>query len=79
MIFTKEKKYLLPSLMLFIYCFLVIGQNTEAKSFDSLYGAKVVCYMNEIEEPTKSTITDNLWWYSANAFPICKSKILYNS
>ena len=57
----------------------MIVQNTEAKSFDSLYGAKVVSYMNEIEEPTKSTITDNLWWYSANVFPICKSKILYNS
>ena len=70
MFFTKERKHLLPSLLLFFYCFLVVGQNTEAKSVDNLIGAKVVSYVNEIEEATKSTITDNLWWYSANVSPI---------
>ncbi|NLK75680.1 MAG: hypothetical protein GX288_10400 [Clostridiales bacterium] len=70
MILMKKRKNLLLSLLLIFFSFLALGQKSNANAKATLQVAKIDKVVNEVVEAVDSTITYDLWGYSAKVSPI---------
>ena len=65
-----KKRYLLLSILVILSFVLPVGKSVNAKTKEELIRAKIEHYVYEVEDLDSSTITQNLWDYTAKVSPV---------